>query len=118
FMDGSLENQTDIHVDGPARVRNELILDHVRSRDTEGLAQAFHRTDMAAGTRVREFFADSLREDIFDVRMSFTETAEAVIEAGDRRVDFQGERIPIFRPALQDAQRQRSGIELSNKVPF
>ena len=88
-------------IDQTARFGNQLAFDHLVRGNAQGLAQDRQHARVAADGRRGKFFADLLRDAVFQIRMSFEKTDKLMIHGRHPGIHFEGEGVPVLDPSLQ-----------------
>ena len=70
---------------------------------------------MAPDGRCGEFFADLLRNAIFQFGVPFKETDKLMIGRCHAGIDFESESIPVLDPTLEPFARQSSSPKIAEK---
>ena len=70
---------------------------------------------MAPDGRCREFFADLLRNAIFQFGVPFKKTDKLMIGRRHAGIDFESESIPVLDPTLEPFARQSSSPKIAEK---
>ena len=115
FSERNVDPRPNKKIDQAARFRNEFALDHLFRRNAKRFPEHWQHARVAADCRGREFFADLLRDPVFELWMPFKKTNELVIYRCHSSIDLEGERVPVFDPALEPCTRQCSGAQIGKK---